>query len=227
MRIRHLHPWDVTSQEAVQIQEALRGQLHHRGLGRPIRYVAGADVASAKKFRTVWAAVVVYSYPELHRIESVWAKDTTQFPYISGLLSFREIPPILRAFEFLEIEPDPILCDGQGIAHPRGFGLASHLGVLTGKATVGCAKTRLVGAFSEVGKNRGDFTGLLFQNRQMGAVVRTRTGVKPLFVSPGYGITVEEAIEVVLRCATSYRIPEPIRQADILVRGLRRDEEAS
>ncbi len=133
-------------------------------------------------------------------------------PLYSGLLSFREIPHILEVIGGLEIEPDIFFCDGQGIAHPRGLGLASHLGVLIEKPTIGCAKTRLVGEFSEVGQNRGDYSPLFYKGRQVGNVVRTRTGVKPLFVSPGYGITIKEATDLVLNCGGRYRLPEPTRQ---------------
>jgi len=174
----------------------------------------------------VWAGIVVLSYPGLFKVDEAWAKGRMDFPYIPGLLSFREIPFLLKALERIRIEPDLILCDGQGIAHPRGLGLAAHLGLLVSKTTVGCAKKRLVGEFSEVGPNRGNYSLLFHEDRPVGAAVRTRAGVKPLFVSPGYGITIDEAVATVLNCCEHYRIPEPIRQAHFLVNGLRQREEA-
>jgi deoxyribonuclease V len=141
-------------------------------------------------------------------------------------LSFREIPLVLKAIGMLEREPDLIFCDGQGIAHPRSLGLASHLGILIEKPTIGCAKKRLVGEFSEVGQYKGDSSPLMYEGREIGTVVRTRTGVKPLFVSPGCGLTTKDAMRMVLDCGGRYRIPEPIRQAHLLVNRLRQRDEA-
>ncbi len=146
-------------------------------------------------------------------------------PYIPGILSFREIPPILKALKKLKSEPDLIFCDGQGIAHPRGLGLASHLGLLTGKPTIGCAKKRLVGQFSEPGQHRGDYSLLLYKGKKVGAVLRTKEKIRPLFVSPGYAIEIEGSVRIVLDCGGQYRIPEPIREAHLLVNKLRQKEE--
>ena len=224
MKARRLHPWDIPYQKAVKLQEELRTQLVFGNLPKKIRRVAGADVSCSKRSKRVWAGVVVLSYPQLEKVEERWAKGVIDFPYIPGLLSFREIPLVLDAIELLEGEPDLFFCDGQGIAHPRGLGLASHLGLLIQKPTIGCAKKRLVGEFSGVGQERGSHASLSYKGEEVGAVIRTRTNVKPLFVSPGYGITLGETIDMVLRCGGGYRIPEPVRQAHLLVNRLRQRE---
>ena len=225
MEIRQIHPWHVSPQKAVEIQKRLRSLLVLERLSGPIRSVAGTDVSCSRNSDLIWAGVVVFSYPDLYKIEERWIKDKTSFPYIPGLLSFREIPAIIKSIKKLKTVPDLILCDGQGIAHPRGLGLASHLGLLLDKPTVGCAKSRLVGEFSKVGENKGDHSRLLHKGRAIGSVLRTRTGVRPLFTSPGNRISQEESLKVVLDCCLKYRIPEPIRQAHLLVNGLRQNEE--
>ena len=225
IKIRQLHPWNVTHQEAIEIQKKLRPQVILKKLPKAVKYVAGTDVAFSKKTNTSWACVVVLSFPELKKTDEACIKGRTSFPYIPGLLSFREIPFILEALKKLTIEPDLIFCDGQGIAHPRGLGLASHLGILIEKPTIGCAKTRLVGEFSEVGLERGDYSYLLYKGRKIGAVVRTRSSVKPLFISPGYAVLMEDAVRLILECGGRYRIPEPTRQAHLLVTRIRQKEE--
>jgi len=227
MKIRHLHAWDVSSQEAIQIQKELRSQLDLTKLPRTIRHVAGADVSFSRISGRIWAGVVVFSFPELSRIEEKWIQDKVRFPYIPGLLSFRELPVLLKALKRLKTDPELILCDGQGIAHPRGLGLASHLGLLVDRATVGCAKSRLVGAFSEVGQQKGSYAPLWYKEQMVGAVLRTRRGVKPLFISPGNRITLDESVKIVLECCSKYRMPEPTRQAHLLVSGLRRRREVA
>jgi deoxyribonuclease V len=225
IKVRQLHLWDVSYQEAVEIQKALSAKLVFTKLPKRIRYVAGTDVSFSKKSKTLWAGVVVLSYPDLEKVEERSATGAITFPYIPGLLSFREIPAISEAIEQLRCEPDLFFCDGQGIAHPRGLGLASHLGLLIQKPTIGCAKTRLVGDFSEVKEERGGFTTLSYKGREVGSVVRTRSRVKPLFVSPGYRVTLQDALRMVLSCSGGFRIPEPLRLAHLLVNGLRRQEQ--
>ncbi len=225
MKARQLHPWDIRYREAVELQEELRSQLVFEDLPKRIGRVAGTDVSCSNRSRTVWAGVVVMSYPQLEKVEERWVRGRSDFPYIPGLLSFREIPLILEAIEKIRAEPDLFLCDGQGIAHPRGMGLASHLGLLIQKPTIGCAKSRLVGEFSEVGQERGNHSLLFYKGREIGAVVRTRRGVKPLFVSPGYRVTLKDAIRMVLACGSGYRVPEPVRLAHLLVNRLREQEE--
>lgn len=227
MKIRHLHEWDVSSQEAIQIQKNLRSQLDLTKSPGAIGRVAGTDVSFSRKSGRIWAGVVVFSYPDLTRIEEQWIKDRVNFPYIPGLLSFREIPVLLKALARLKTDPHLILCDGQGIAHPRGLGLASHLGLLVDRPTIGCAKSRLVGEFSEVGQKRGSYASLWYKERVVGAVVRTRRRVRPLFISPGNRIGVNDSVKIVLECCLKYRMPEPTRQAHLLVSGLRRRQEVA
>jgi len=225
MWIRDLHPWHVSPKEAIEIQKRLREELDLRRIEGVIKTVAGVDVSSSRRSHEVWAGAVVFSYPELVKVEEKGIRGQTDFPYVPGLLGFREIPLILRALALLEIEPDLILCDGQGIAHPRHLGLASHLGLVVDKPTIGCAKSRLVGEFSTVPERKGGYSHLSYEGAVVGAVARTRTGVKPLFVSPGNRITLDESLAVVFNCSGRYRVPEPTRLAHHLVCRLRRAEE--
>jgi len=221
MDIPDLHPWNVTYEEAIKIQKCLKDKVILKKIDRRINYIAGLDVSYAKEGNTVRAGVVVLDFPSLVKIEEGWAQSKVSFPYIPGLLSFREIPALLDILTKIEIEPDLIFCDGQGIAHPRGLGIASHLGVLLHKPTIGCAKSRLVGEFDPVGEDRGEYVYLRYQNRIIGAVVRTRSRVKPVFISPGYGVVLKDCIRFVLETCPTYRIPEPTRQAHLLVNSVR------
>ncbi|RLF54020.1 MAG: endonuclease V, partial [Thermoplasmata archaeon] len=171
------------------------------------------------------AGAVVMAFPGLTMVEERWIRGSSDFPYVPGLLSFREIPHILNVLGQLKNEPDLFLCDGQGIAHPRGLGLASHLGLITQKPSIGCAKTRLVGEYAQVEYDRGSRSDLLYRGRKVGMVLRTKKGVKPIFISPGYGVTAGQAVEIVLKCTGKYRLPEPIRKAHLLVNRARREEE--
>ena len=223
MDILDLHPWNVTHEEAVKIQKCLRDKVILKRIDKKINYIAGLDVSYAKGANAVWAGVVVLDFPSLVKIEEEWIQKKVSFPYIPGLLSFREIPALLEVLRKIEVEPDLIFCDGQGIAHPRGIGIASHLGVLLHKPTIGCAKSRLVGEFDPVGQDRGDYVYLRYQNRVIGAVVRTKSRVKPIFISPGYGVMLQDCIRFVLETCPTYRIPEPTRQAHLLVNSVRCD----
>lgn len=221
MDLQELHPWNVTPKEALEIQRRLQPRTILRNSLKRIRYVAGTDVSSSLTDDTVWAGVVVFTYPALEPVEERWAAGKTSFPYIPGLLSFREIPVLLSALTQLEIMPDVILCDGQGIAHPRGMGLATHLGLLVNCPTIGCAKTRLVGTYSGLGINKGAFAELLYAGKVVGVAARTRQGTNPIFISPGNQITLKKSLRIVLRCCPKYRVPEPIRMAHLLVNRLR------
>ena len=227
MKIARLHPWNVSYTEAVRIQDRLRLQIRIRNFTGKVDYVAGADVSCSRKSADAWAGIVVMEYPGLKVVEQAWARGRPGFPYIPGLLGFREIPLLIEAFKNLETGPELVLCDGQGIAHPRGMGLASHLGLIIETPTIGCAKKRLVGEYGQLGPERGDSTPLFWKGHRIGAVVRTRNGIRPLFVSPGHDITVSQAVRMVLDCGAGYRIPEPVRQAHLLVNRLRRMEEVS
>jgi deoxyribonuclease V len=222
MNIVDLHPWDVNYEEAVMIQERLKDQVVVRKFDKEIRYILGLDTSYTKGSRMVWAGAVVLDFPSLVKKEERWSQREVSFPYIPGLLSFREIPALLEVLQKITTEPDLIFCDGQGIAHPRGIGLASHLGVLVRKPTIGCAKSRLVGEFDPVGERKGDYAYLRYHDKVIGAVVRTRSRVKPIFISPGYYVALDDCIRLVLETCTRFRIPEPTRQANNLVNSARR-----
>jgi len=221
MHITDLHPWNVTYKEAVTIQKRLKDKVSLRKIDKRIKYVAGLDVSYVKGSNIMWAGVVVLDFPSLNKAEERWSQKKASFPYIPGLLSFREIPALIDALRKMEIEPDLIFCDGQGIAHPRGLGLASHLGIILNKPTIGCAKSPLVGTYNQVGEHKGTYDYLIYHNRVIGAVVRTRSKVKPIFISPGYGIMLHDCIQFVLETCSTYRIPEPTRQAHLLVNSVR------
>jgi deoxyribonuclease V len=186
-----------------------------------VRRVAGADCAFSADGRRILAAVAVLDFPSLVTVASAWATGPVTFPYVPGYLSFREGPALLRAISRLDVAPDLWLFDGQGIAHPRGIGLAAHLGVLLDAPSVGCAKSRLIGAHHAPGVRRGSWTPLVVAGRRVGAVVRTRDGVRPLWVSVGHRISLPMALRYVLACARC-RVPEPIRRAETLVNHLKR-----
>jgi deoxyribonuclease V len=214
--IHHAHPWDLSPREAVALQRKLAAEVREEPLAGPVETVAGVDV-SVRGDR-VQTAVVVLRLPGLEVIdEAVW-RGPVVFPYISGLLSFREIPAILPALERLHVRPDVFMTDSQGLAHPRRFGLACHLGVLLDRPTFGVAKTRLWGRYDDLGPEKGTTAPLCDKGQVIGAAVRTRAGVKPVFVSIGHRITLDEAVALTLACAPKYKIPEPTRLAHHLSR---------
>lgn len=206
------HRWDVSPAEARQIQERLRERVRGEPLARVPRTVGGLDVHGER------GAVAVLSWPTLEWVEGAVAEREVTYPYVPGLLSFREMPVMLAALEALDALPDVLLCDGQGLAHPRYFGLACHLGVWLEQPTVGCAKTHLCGQGGEPGRERGAVVPLYQAGQVIGAVVRTRTAVKPLYVSVGHLITLPQAIEVVIQSAPRYRLPEPLRIAHTMAK---------
>jgi len=201
------------------VQERLRGHVVSRDRLKTVRTVAGIDVGFEKDGRITRAAVVVLDFPSLALREQVLARAPTRFPYVPGYLSFREIPAVLAALAKLTVQPDLLLCDGQGLAHPRRFGLACHLGVLTGMATIGVAKSRLVGVHQRLPDAKGAWVPLRDGAELIGAVVRTRAGVRPLYVSVGHRVSLKTAIRYVLRCTTRYRLPETTRLAHRLASG--------
>ncbi len=207
---------NLSKREAFALQTALARRVQESPLPAPPRTVGGVDVGFPNgKAR---AAVVVLTFPDLTLQQEATAESEIAYPYVPGLLAFREVPVILKALERLPTLPDVLICDGQGRAHPRRLGLASHLGVLLDHPTVGCAKSRLVGEHAPVPDERGAWVPLVDRGEVIGAVVRTRAGVKPVYVSVGHRITLPEAIELVLKCAPRYRLPEPIRLAHKLTR---------
>jgi deoxyribonuclease V len=213
------HTWDVTPQEAIATQERLRHAVVLEDRFGPLRRVAGVDVGFEAGGTITRAAVAVLSFPELELIESAIARLPTAFPYIPGLLSFREAPAVLQALEKCSSSPDLLLCDGQGLAHPRRFGLACHLGLLADLPSIGAAKSRLLGEHAPPGPQRGDWQPLVDQGEIIGAALRTRQGTKPIFVSPGHRISLHTALDLALRCTGRFRIPEPTRQAHRLASG--------
>lgn len=220
-----LHDWNLSPTEAVALQSSLREQIRFAPIDiTKIKTVAGADISFNKFSETIYAGIVVLSFPALEVIETSGVVTTTKFPYIPGLLSFREIPALLEAWEKLEITPDVLVCDGQGIAHPRRMGIGAHAGLLIQKPTLGCAKSVLVGKFEEPEKTRGSWTPMIHKNETIGAALRTKNNVSPVYVSPGNLCDLESAIEVLLRCDGGYRIPEPTRRAHLFVNELRLGE---
>ncbi|HET6374241.1 MAG TPA: deoxyribonuclease V [Candidatus Polarisedimenticolia bacterium] len=221
MRFRQLHRWDVGARRAAAIQETLRAQVILRFTGRPPRWIAGADVSYDRGAPLIYAAVVVLELPSFRLVESAGATGRARFPYIPGFLSFREAPVVLAAFKKLRTRPDLLLCDGQGIAHPRGFGLASHLGLILDLPSIGCAKSRLVGDHAPPGRAAGSSVPLAYRGRRVGAVVRTRDDVSPIYVSPGHRVGHGFAVQWTLACCKGRRLPEPTRLAHQAVNRLR------
>jgi deoxyribonuclease V len=205
---------------AQALQARLRRRVRTSGGPRRVRLVAGADLAYLGDGSRAWAAVVLWSPADGAVVETVTVSGRPGFPYVPGYLSFREGPLLLRAFKRLQRVPDLVLFDGQGIAHPRGLGLAAHLGVLLDLPSVGCAKSRLVGEHDEPGPHRGDWAPLLLEGRRVGAVLRTRESVKPLWISPGHRMGIPQAVRWALACCRT-RVPEPIRLAEQAVNRLK------
>jgi len=203
----------LTPTEAVTLQNQLRDRVIVADRFNPIHRVAGLDVGFIDQGKITRAAVAVLSYPDLKLLETALAYRSTGFPYIPGLLSFRELPALLDALAQLKCLPDLLLCDGQGIAHPRRLGIASHLGLVTDIPAIGVAKTRLCGTHDPVPEQRGHWTPLQDGQKVIGAVLRTRTGVKPLYISPGHRISLTTAIDYVLGCCSRFRLPETTRHA--------------
>ncbi len=224
MDYKDLHPWDVTPKAAVGIQNNLRNRIQLKDSGKKIRVIAGADVAFDKSSNQGYGGVIVYSFPELEEIERKGVIRPVTFPYVPGLLAFREAPILLEAFASLETEPDMILFDGQGIAHFRRMGIATHMGIVLNKPTIGCAKSRLIGRYEDPGEDVGSCSPLIHDEETVGMVLRTRKRVRPIFVSPGTKISLETCIEVVLECLDGYRIPKPTREADRYVALLKKEK---
>lgn len=210
---RFAHPWDVTPAEARAIQLEGRNRVVTEDRLGEVGRVAGVDVGFEEGGAVTRAAVAVLDFPSLQLVESALARVPTAFPYVPGLLSFREAPAVLEALSRLAVQPDLLLCDGQGYAHPRRFGLACHLGVLTGLPSIGVAKSRLIGAHGTLPERKGAWVPLLDGDETIGAVLRTRRAVAPIYVSVGHRVSLPTAIRWVLACTPRYRLPETTRQA--------------
>ncbi|MEJ2670882.1 MAG: deoxyribonuclease V [Deltaproteobacteria bacterium] len=216
-----INSWPKTYQDAVALQEELRQRVQLTPLPQPPELVAGVDAICDRADQRIFGAVAVYKYPELELVEEAGVAGECPFPYRTGLLSFREVPILAAALARLKARPDVVLVDGQGIAHPRGLGLATHLGLVADIPTIGVAKSRLVGERQEPERGAGSYKPLIWKEKLVGLILRTKTGVKPLYLSPGHRITLAECLEITLGCVTSYRLPLPVRQADLLSRRLR------
>lgn len=217
-----MHTWDVSPAEAIALQKELAQRVSRRN-DLPldaIRTIAGVDASYKDQG---FAVIVVMTFPELEVIERATATHASVFPYVPGLLSFREAPIVLDAFARLQVKPDLLMCDGQGIAHPRRLGLASHLGVYLDIPSIGCAKSRLTGRYEEPGPHAGDRSPLMARDETIGMVLRTKPRTRPLFVSVGHKVDLSTAVDIVLACLRGYRLPEPTRLADKLTHSLTHD----
>ncbi len=223
-----MHSWNVTPKEAVEIQKELTNKVRIESLNKDIKTIAGADVSLNLYSTTIYAGIIVLSYPDLVPIAHAVVQSETKFPYIPGLLSFREIPALLECFEKLKIKnviPDVVMVDGQGIAHPRRLGIAAHFGVLSGIPTLGCAKSILYGKY-DVPENVGDESPLLDPKigERIGTVIKSKKRSNPLIISPGHKMSVEDSLEITKKCLKDYKLPEPTRLAHDLVNSFRRGE---
>jgi len=224
MSTRLPHAWDLTPREAVKIQEQMRSLVQIEPLAHEVHRIAGADLSYNKFSKTIYSGIVVLSFPDLQIIESTGIRSVAKFPYVPGLLSFREAPSLLEAWERLKSKPDLLMLDGQGFAHPRRFGLACHIGVILEVPTIGCAKSVLVGDFGSLAPEAGSQTPLLDRGETIGMALRTKNRVAPVYVSIGHLIDLPSAVEVVKRSVGKYRQPEPTRQAHLLVNRMRNEE---
>ncbi|MFZ0034516.1 MAG: deoxyribonuclease V [Sedimentisphaerales bacterium] len=225
MEIKKLHSWNLSYSEAIALQKSLSEKVQLIELKSRPKTIAGIDCAFSRDKKRIIACVVLLKLPGFEIIETANTVQKISFPYIPGLLSFREAPACIAAVEKLKCEPDAFIIDGQGLAHPRRFGLACHLGLFFHKPTIGCAKSRLTGSFEEPAPEKGSFSLLKDGDEIIGAVVRTRTNIEPVFVSVGNKCLLKDAIKITLDCTTKYRIPEPTRLAHQLVTRLKDSKE--
>ena len=219
MKVENLHSWQVNPAQALDIQRKLAAQVSKSSEITALRFIAGVDISTGKREGMATAAVVVLNYPELRLVETKVTQGRLELPYIPGLLSFRESPLTLAACQKLTITPDLVLVDGQGIAHPRRMGLASHLGLFLNTPTIGCAKSLLCGTYEVPGEEPGSYAEVVDRGETIGAALRTRLGVKPVFVSIGHKVDLQTAIYWVTKCCRGYRLPEPTRLAHLAAGG--------
>jgi deoxyribonuclease V len=219
MKIHRLHGWEISISEARALQSALASKVESNGQLNNPSFIAGLDVSSNGPRGTAQAAIVVLAYPSLEAVEVRIARGKLLIPYIPGLLSFREMPLLLDACRKLQHAPSLVLVDGQGIAHPRRLGLASHLGLFLNIPTIGCAKSILCGRHAPLGETAGAYAELTDKGEVIGAALRTRTGIKPVYISIGHKIALAEALYWVLKCCRRYRLPEPVRLAHLAAGG--------
>ena len=213
------HSWNLTPRAAVALQQRLRSRVIRLGRPRQVRTVAGTDVGFERGGGIARAAVAVLSFPRLELVDYAVARRQARFPYVPGLLSFRELPALLAALGELRVRPDLLLCDGQGLAHPRRFGIACHLGVICRIPSIGVAKSRLIGEHGEPPQRRGAWVPLRDKGETIGAVLRSRTGTRPIYVSIGHRVSLPVAVRYVMACTTQFRLPETTRWAHRLASG--------
>ena len=225
MNIKHLHDWDLSYDQARKLQTLLAERVRFEKLEKNTRLIAGLDCAFSKDKKRICAVIIVLTFPDFKVVETRHAVTDVTFPYIPGLLTFREGPVLMEVFNRLRKRPDLILFDGQGIAHPRRLGLASHMGLLFNTPSVGCAKSPLRVKFKPPKRERGSLSKMMYGHEQVGFVLRTRDGVNPLFISPGHMVDLPTSVKVVLDCGRGYRLPEPTRIAHIQVSQMRRRDE--
>lgn len=226
MEYRELHPWGIQSvppARAIQLQTELAKKIVLSPAPSKIRLIAGADISYERFSDLAYAGFVVLDASTLQIVATSSAEVRMDYPYIPGLLTFREAPALLAAWKQLKVEPDVVCFDGQGIAHPRRLGIASHLGLLIDRPSIGCGKSLLTGTFQELGDQRGDFAPLMHRGEKVGVALRTKARTQPVFVSVGHRMILEDAIAIVLSATRGYRIPEPTRQAHLFVNQLRRE----
>lgn len=214
-----LYSYPLNTAQALEIQNNLSDRVLKRDMFSEVKYVAGVDLSVRRTSKTATASVVLLNFPDLDIIDIQTASGNLEFPYIPGLLSFRELPLTIAACEKLAIPPDLIIVDGQGIAHPRRLGLASHLGIIMDIPTIGCAKSRLCGSHTDPGNEPGDYSNLIDKDEIIGAVLRTKNGVKPVYVSIGHRISLATAVSWIINCCRGYRLPQPTRLAHLAAGG--------
>ncbi|KAA6436700.1 deoxyribonuclease V [Dyadobacter flavalbus] len=214
----------LTITEATLIQKNLREQLNLKPLQSPIRTIAGADISLSLYSETVYAGMVILSFPDLQPVAYSLVKSSTTFPYVPGFLAFREIPSLLKVYEQIPVKPDVIMFDGNGIIHTRRMGIASHFGVLTDSVTMGCAKKKLTGQYEDPGENRGEYSLLTDKGETIGYVLRSKNNVKPVFISPGHNMSLDDSLNIAMKCINKYRLPEPTRKAHEFVNLFRTGE---
>jgi deoxyribonuclease V len=216
--MKSLHSWNVSVKEAIQIQEALKNRIILKKTFLKVKAMGGGDVAYSKNGNLLFGAIVILSFPDMEILDMATADGQIPFPYIPTLLTFREGPILIKTFQRLKVKPDVMIFDGQGIAHPRGMGLASHMGLWLNLPSIGCAKTALLDEFISPGPSKGSYEWIRREGKKVGAVLRTKEKVKPLFVSPGHRIDLLTSIHLILESCRGFRIPEPLRKAHQLSR---------
>jgi len=222
MKLRNLHKWEVPIEEAKSIQRELAGKIYLQNQFSEIGLIAGTDMSIDEETMEGIAGVVIFTFPGLEIVERKYARRKITYPYIPGLLSFREAPILLSAFEKIEHEPDLVIFDGQGIAHPRRLGIASHMGIILDKPAIGCAKSLLCGEYIEPAKKMGSISSLFDGDKTIGVTLRSRDNVHPIFISPGHKIDLDTSLKIILACCDGYRIPKPTRIADHYVEEVKR-----